>query len=113
MTDSRFRDFGSGAPVDAAPLSFKLHGEEFHCVQQIQGKVLLDLVADSAGDDAAKNAMIIDSFFSSVLLDESFARFNTLLKDKEKIVSVETLAQITGWLIEEYTNRPTERPEVS
>jgi len=36
-----------------------------------------------------------------------------LLHDKDKIVDVETLGEITGWLIEQYTNRPTQRPENS
>lgn len=113
MTDNRFKDFGSGSDGDKSPVSFKLYGEDFTCVSQLQGKVLLDLVADSSGDDPAKNAQVIDTFFSAVLLDESFTRFSALLKDKEKIVTVETLANITGWLIEEYTSRPTSGPEVS
>ena len=52
----RFRDFGSGDSVVKEPLSFKLHGEEFNCVPMIQGKFLLDLVADSNSDDPVKNA---------------------------------------------------------
>jgi hypothetical protein len=55
---------------------------------------------------------MIDKFFARVLLAESYERFSALLAS-EKIVPVETLANITAWLVEEYSGRPTERPEVS
>lgn len=110
---TRFKDFGAGAKgnENSEPLSFKLHEETFHCVPQVQGKLLLELVADSSGDDAVKSAAVIDKFFGYVLEDESLVRFNKLIRDKHKIVTVETLADITGWLVEEYTNRPEEQPE--
>ena len=110
---NRFKDFGSGTDVQKKPLSFKLHDEEFHCVPVLQGKLLLDLVVDSASEAPEAAAKVITSFFKQVLKDESFTRFDTLLSDKEKIVSVETLGEITGWLVEEYTNRPEEQPELS
>jgi hypothetical protein len=46
-------------------------------------------------------------------MDESYERFQALLVHKEKIVTVDALAEITGWLIEEYTERPLEQPEIS
>lgn len=106
---ARFKDFGGSVDSNAEPVKFKLHGEEFVCVKQLQGKVLLELVADSGSDDAAKTAAVMTKFFETVLLDESYERFDALLNDKEKIVPVETLAEITSWLIEEYADRPTER----
>ena len=113
MTNTRFRDFGSGGDEEKKPLSFKLYNEDFNCIPAVQGKLLLDLVKDSGADDPAKSAAIIDKFFSQVLTDESYERFDALLKHKEKIVSMDTLAEITGWLVEEYTDRPTEGPAVS
>jgi hypothetical protein len=110
---TRFKDFGAGAPNDAEPISFKLYDETFECVKQVQGKLMLDLVADSSSSDPAKSSAIIGKFFEYVLTDESSERFQKLLQDKEKIVSVETLADITSWLVEEYTNRPEKQPEVS
>ena len=109
--EKRFKDFGSGLQEEASPLSFKLHGEEFVCVPQIQGKLLLDLVAESSSDDPVKSAGIVTKFFNYVLEDESAERFNALLSDKKKIVSVDTLAEITSWLVEEYTERPNQQPE--
>lgn len=111
MTTKRFKDFGSGEQENSTPLSFKLHGEEFFCVPQVQGKLLLELVSESSSDDPAASAAIVTKLFEYVLEDESVGRFNALLVDKKKIVSVETLAEITGWLVEEYTKRPEGQPE--
>jgi hypothetical protein len=114
---SRFKDFGSKVVENLEPISFKIWDEEFSCVPQLQGKVLLDMVSsvntDSDSSDASSQAKAINDFFSSVLTDESEKRFNALLTDKERIVSVDTLGEIVGWLVEQYTNRPTERSQDS
>lgn len=80
---------------------------------EIQGAVLLGLVGDTSGseEDAGKTAGVILGFFKKVLTDESYARFYALINSKDKIVKVETLGEITGWLVEEYTNRPEKQPE--
>ena len=114
MTDRRFKDFGSNNDATTEPLSFSLHGETFNCRPTLQGKVLLNMVAKTGGDDqGVAVASILDEFFSVCLLPESLTRFNALLEDPEKIVSVETIGDITGWLMEEYSARPTRQPEVS
>jgi len=110
---ARFKDFGSKSLDEIEPLSFKIHKEEFHCIKQVQGKVLMEIVSMSQGENSAISLELIEKFFSSVLHDESYKRFESLLHDKDKIVDVETLGEITGWLIEQYTNRPTQRPENS
>lgn len=111
---NRFKDFGAGTGEQSnTPLSFKLHGEEFHCQPAMQGKMMLDLAKNSGSDDPVRAAQMIDDFFSQVLAEESWTRFDALLKSKDKIVTVETLADITAWLVEEYSGRPTERPAVS
>lgn len=114
MTDRRFKDFGSSDDSSKEPLSFSLHGETFNCYPSVQGKVLLNMVAKTSGDDQGiAVAKILDEFFSVCLLPESLQRFNALLEDPERIVSVETIGEITGWLIEEYSARPTRQPEAS
>jgi hypothetical protein len=111
---SRFKDFGEGSgPVEKTPLSFKLYGEDFHCYPAVQGSFMLSLIADSSSDDPVKATEVVVKFFDRVLLPESQVRFENLLKDPEKIVSVDTLAEITAWLMEEYTERPNQQPEVS
>lgn len=111
---AKFKDFGVGKEIgEKEPVSFKLYDEEFFGVKQIQGKVLLDLIAKSNSEDSAVSAQIISGFFEHVLTDESFKRFETLLTSKEKVVAVETLSEIVGWLIGEYSDRPEEQPENS
>lgn len=110
---TRFKDFGNPSTTERIePLSFKLYGEEFHCVPAIQGKVLLDIAADSGSDDPTKSAGVVLAFFSKALKPESYARLETLMASDDKIVTVETLAEITGWLVEEYADRPEGQPGV-
>jgi len=111
---NRFKDFGSGIGDEARePLSFKLHGEEFNCIPEVQGKTMLNLISDASSNDPAKSAELINTFFKKVLVEESFERFNALCEHPEKIVTVDTLADITSWLVEEYSGRPEEQPTVS
>ena len=111
---NRFKDFGSGGDgINKTPLSFKLYDEEFQCRPALQGKVLLDLIADSDGEAGIGAAKAMTGFFDLVLQPESSERFNALINDPDKIVTVETLAEITAWLVEEYAGRPTQQPEPS
>jgi hypothetical protein len=109
---NRFKDFGGGTG-DTSPLSFKIHEEEFHCRPAMQGKVLLNIVANSNEADGAAVAKTITDFFKATLLPDSYEKFNALLEDSDKIVSVDTLGEITAWLVEEYSSRPTQQPEPS
>lgn len=111
---ARFKDFGSGSGVSTEPVTFKLHGEEFVCHPNIPGKVLLDLVAKS-GDESnpGASAQIVSDFFKVVLTSESFERFDVMARDSERVITVETIGEIIAWLMEEYSERPTTRPESS
>lgn len=108
----RHKDFGSG-DTPAEPLDFSLFGEKFDCYPKVPGKFLLDLAKNSDTDDAAASAAVIETFFSQVLKEESLTRFNALIEDKERVVEVETLAEIVSWLMEEYAGRPEKQPEAS
>lgn len=110
---SRFKDFGAGQETTTEPLSFALYGETFECYPALQGKFLLDLVASSSSDDPGSSAAVVSSFFSQVLVPESYERFQALSVDPERIVSVETLGEVTGWLVSEYSSRPTTAQENS
>jgi hypothetical protein len=109
---TKFRDFGSPTIENAEPISFKIFEEEFICVPVMPGKVMLDMVAKSGTAEAAEQAAIINDFFSTVLTAESLVRFNALLVDKDRVVTTETLGEITGWLVEQYADRPNQQPEV-
>ena len=108
---TRFKDFGSGTDNTKEPLVFKLHGEEFTCKPAIQGKLLIDLAKNGNSEDPSKAAETIEMFFGYVLVDSDKERFQNLLVDPDRIVSVEVLSEIIGWLMGEYTNRPNQLPE--
>ena len=112
---ARFKDFGSGAggTANSNPVSFKIHDEEFNCISEIPGKTVLNLVSKSSSEDPAQSAEAVMKFFEIVLTPESRARFDALAEDPDRIVTMQTLSEIIEWLVEQYTDRPTERPEVS
>lgn len=110
---ARFKDFGKGSEYSTEPLSFKLYEEDFECYPALQGKVLLDFIAMSSEDSGAEMADTIISFFGKALKPESYERFTALVEDPERVVSIETLGEITAWLVGEYSDRPTEQPESS
>lgn len=108
---ARFKDFGAPAADKTEPLTFRLYGEDFHAVANIQGKTLMSLVKDTNADDPAESANMVLGFFDKVLIPTSLAKFNELIESQDRIVPVETLAEIVGWLVEEYSGRPEEPRE--
>lgn len=113
---ARFKDFGSPKLSDdqAEPLKFRLHGEEFSCIPQVPGKVMLDFAAKTGKDDpGADGAAVVVDFFKTVMYPESYTRFDILASDRDKIVTIEQLMEIIEWLMENYSNRPTQRSEDS
>lgn len=109
---TKFRDFGSGPDLsNVEPVTFAIHGETFECKKAVPGKLLLNLVAKARSVDPAEAAGTIDEFFSKVLESDSYERFNNLLEDPERIVTVEQLGDITGWVVEQFSERPEEQPE--
>jgi len=110
---SRFKDFGDGGDVNTEPITFKILGEEFTARPALQGRVLLNLVADSDSEDTAKVASVIPTFFEAALLPESWTRFQALTEDPDRVVTTEKLGEIIGWLMEEYASRPTQESSPS
>jgi hypothetical protein len=110
---ARFKDFGRPADADAEPLTFKLHDEDFTCYPAMPGKTLLDFVQRSDSENPATSAGAINDFFKKVLLPESYERFEKLCEDPNRIVTMQTLADIVSWVMETYSDRPTEGSELS
>lgn len=111
---ARFKDFGKGKEdnsISSDPIKFALHGQEFECHPRLQGKTLLEFVELANSEDAGSSAKVTRVFFQKVMNAENHARFDALLEDPETIVTVESLGEIIGWLIEEYSSRPNQQPE--
>lgn len=95
------------APVE--PIEFELEGETFEAYGQVPGAVLLDFIAASSNEDSSGTAGAILGYLKSSMNKENFSRFDRLTRDPEKIIELQTLADIVAYLIEERTaNRPTE-----
>lgn len=109
---TRHKDFGTGSSeISKDPVTFKLYGEEFSCRPAVQGKFFMDLAKLTASENELESVEAINLFFSKIMEDSELERFNKLLDDPEKIVSIETLGDIVSWLMEVYTDRPNQQPE--
>ena len=110
---TRFKDFGTGTDVSHEPLSFMIHDETFECYPALPGKVLLDFVSQSSADSPGGLADVIVHFFGKAMKPERYERFMSLIEDPDRVVSMETLGELTSWLVSEYSERPTQQPESS
>lgn len=111
MTRSKNFDEGEDKAPAKEPITFKLKGEEFTAIPEIQGLVLMDLVKRSQSEDPTESFEMMMELFDNALEDESLERFRALVKDKKRIVSLEKLTEVVSFLIEEYANRPEEQRE--
>jgi hypothetical protein len=113
----RHKSFEVANIDDAEPLDFDLGGETFVCYPEVQGKTILDVMKSAAeGDEDTRGVMMAVSvldFFKKVMPPEEYERFEKLMEDPKRIVRMEVLSEIMSWLIEEYTDRPTQPSSVS
>lgn len=110
MTDStakRHRSFG-GHKKKATPLSFELQGETFKCYPRMTGAALIDFAAAATSDDTSRSTAATLEFFEGVMKPEEHKRFDEFIRDPDKEIEIDELAEVVEWLVEEYTNRPTE-----
>lgn len=108
-TPKRHRSF-TPKKKNETPLTFDLFDEVFEAYPAVQGTVVLEFVAsiaDTDEDNGAGAAAAILGFFEKTLKPESLKRFTALTHDPERVIDAEELSEIVGWLMEEYTDRPT------
>jgi hypothetical protein len=112
----RHKSFTPKNRKKSTPLTFELYDETFEAFPDLQGAVILDFAAsmstsnskideDEDGVGGAEAANLIVTFFEKALLPDSLQRFNKLIRDPDTIVEAELLAEIVGWLMEQYTSR--------
>lgn len=106
MSGRRYKDFG-GESDEYDELGFTLWGEDFECYPQVQGVSLLGFVKEAASGDGARAADALLGFFSTVMPEGEFTRFDKLWKDPKRVVSIEKIGEIAEWLTEQYSERPT------
>lgn len=107
---TRHKSFSSSdenTPEEALiPVTFDLAGENFTAKADIQGIVLMDfLEASDAG--GVSSVVAFKSFLKEALEEAEYVRLNTHLRTAPTTISVEQIAGVVAYLVEEYTSRPT------
>lgn len=117
-TGMRFR---SQPPEGAGPV-FTIEGvtregedfaETFHGMAAPTGMMSFRLLAAGASRSASERIAVGVEFIMAVIEPDEEERFSTLVADKRRFVSGETIGQVGKWLIEWYTGRPTLPPSGS
>ena len=111
---ARFKDFG--APVAASsdePITFQLYGKTFRCKPALQGRLLIEFIAESSQEDPSAGARAVLKFFDSAIIENDHEAFNELTENPETVVPMETLSEIMDWLVGQYAARPTQPPTQS
>ena len=113
---TRHKDFNVeklNPEVKNDPITFTLAGEEFTCRAKLPGWLMVKFVASSTRDIRGADIGAVYNFFRDVLVPESLVRFEALMYTDEYDIELDTLADITNWLVSEYTARPTQQPSPS
>lgn len=109
VAKKRHKSFTPKNRKSPEPLTFDLYDQTFTAYPELQGMVILDFAAAMAPggdeDESGNDAGLISAIFDEVLEPESLERFKKLTRDPKTIVPAELLAEIVGWLMEEYTGR--------
>ena len=108
MTKRQPRQFGTrkATPIEESQIGFVLGETEYQCKAEVQGAVILDFIAAADAGTGAAAAKIVP-FFDHVLPKAELEKFKAQIESEDEIIEIETLSDIVGYLIEEYTERPT------
>jgi hypothetical protein len=103
----RSKDFGSPVVSDE-PVTFTVYDSVFKCVPALQGRSLIKFIQMADNDDAGSSAASLLEFLDNVLVPADKERFKAMCTSATHVVPLETLSEITTWLVEQYTGRPTQ-----
>jgi hypothetical protein len=116
VTTARFKDFGSDQIQDTSayePVTFRLDGETFLCHSILPGSALLEFVSDADSGEGGRASESILLFFKAAMTEEEYDRFRAFIKRPNRVTPIELLAEISTWLVEVYSDRPTPLPSDS
>jgi hypothetical protein len=107
-TNTRHKNFGAPRTMaDYEPVTFVLADQEFTCKAAVQGSVLLKFISDADSNQGGRAATAMRTFFADVMDEDEVKKFYDLIDGEEYIFDMESLAEITSWLVETYSARPT------
>lgn len=111
---ARFKQFRGGRKIEEfEPVMFELNDETFKCYSAIPGAVLLEFVRDATDEENGNSASALYNFLESAMPDAEYKRLQELLKKPDVIIDIEMIGEIVSWLVEEFSDRPTQQPEDS
>ena len=116
MTTAKFKDFGSSQIIDTTEfeeITFALDGETFTCHPALPCAALLEFVSDADSGQGGRASESIIRFFQVAMSESEYERFLAFVKRPNRVTPVETLAEISTWLVEVYSDRPTKLPSAS
>lgn len=113
-TEVHFKDFTK----KRKRIIFRLDPDEFECVPALMPDALQEIMIKFRSDEFTKSVKErdVEAVFGSVrdmysiflLDDEHYDRFVARLSDRHNPIDIHQLVEIIHWVIEKYTNRPTE-----
>lgn len=109
----RKKSFTARNVVPTDGLEIEINGRSFPCRPKIAGITILDFTSKMDEEDpVAMSRGLVD--FLSACIDPSVEKdWHAFISDPDNDVDIEVLAEIVGYLTEEYTNRPLPQPEPS
>lgn len=94
--------------VEVAPLGFDLAGESFEVLPEAPGIILLEFIEATTSDEKGANAAALTKFLRSIMTTEEWDRLDGVLHNPDNMIDIKTISEIVGFIIEEYTSRPSE-----
>lgn len=98
-------------------LDFQVHEEVFHAKPRLSGITLINFVRgvqkanDASEDEETKGTAVLDlllDLLEDALGETEFKRFTDYTSRPDLYVSMETIMEISQYLVGEYTQSPTE-----
>lgn len=99
------------------PLTFTIDGELFEAAPVLPGDIYAEFVTHYNGtadtDTYQQQHDLLKGALKLALLPESYDRFANRLKDKERPIDDDQMADVILWLLEAYGLRPTQPSQPS
>lgn len=94
--------------VAVAPLGFDIAGQSFEVLPEAPGIVLLEFIEASTSEKKGANAAALLKFLRGVMTEDEWDRLNGVFHDPKYKIDIKTISEIVGFVISEYTSRPSE-----
>lgn len=94
------------------PITFSIDGETYHCVPKPSWQAI-EMISYAKTAEIDKAVIKLGEFYRALIVEEDLESFEKILGRKQNPVDLELLVDITTYLVEAYTGRPTRPPSGS